>query len=184
MFKRILLFLILVSFLSGCLCQSSAKGPTAIKIGSVNITADSFENAFKNSPFATDDSAASRKKFLDNYIMRILILKEAEKTGLAKDPEFLQSVELFWQQSLIKLMLDKKIKEISFSVRVTDKEIGDYYKEHKEAGFKDSVLGQVHEKIKWTILNKKQTEAMDAWLGSLKNSSKVDINYNILKIEK
>ena len=184
MFKRIMLFLILVSFLSGCLCQSSTKASTAIKIDNVNITADGFERAFKNSPFAADDSSASRRKFLDNYIMRLLILKEAEKTGLAKDPEFLKSVELFWQQSLIKLMLDKKIKEMSLDVKVTDKEIGDYYKERKETEFKESVLGQVYDKIKWAILNRKQTEAMDSWLGSLKNSSKIDINYDILKIEK
>ncbi len=182
MFKKILAFFLMVCFLCGCQC--SPKPPAAIKIGNIIVTADGFERAFKGSPYAAEDTSDSRNQFLSNYITRLLILKEAEKTGLAKDPEFLRSVELFWQQSLIKLMLDKKIKEMSLNAKVTDKEIGDYYKERKETEFKESVLGQVYDKIKWAILNKKQTDAMDSWLSSLKNSSNIDINYDILKIEK
>jgi len=177
---------IILTFLSVCLlygCQASDKSPTVINIGHSNITLHEFETAFNNSPYAVEDSKLSRKDFLDIYLVRIMILKQAEKTGMDKDPEFLKDVESFWQQSLIKMVLDKKIKEISAGLKVDDKEIEDYYKTHK-VEFVNQELAAVRDDIKWVLLNNKQKDAMASWVDSVKKSSKVDINYKLLNIDK
>ena len=165
-------------------CESSKTPPAAIKIDKINITTEEFEDAFKNSPYATENSEASRKEFLNNYVTRLLILKEAEKVGLDKEPSFLKNVQFFWQQSLIKMMLDRKIKDLSTSIRVTDSEIKTYYDSHKESEFKDKELSSVYEKIKWLVLNDKQKKSMDAWLNSVKGASRISIDYKLLKINK
>jgi len=178
---RIAVILLSICLLLGC---SPAKKPTAvITIDSINITANEFEKAFESSPYAIDTSMASKKAFLDNYILRMLILKEAERAGLNKDPEFLRNVELFWQQSLIKMMLDKKTKLIYSNLKVDDSEINSYYESRKDTEFKNKDLSLVYADIKWMLLNKKQKDAVDAWLNSVKDNSNIKINYKELGID-
>ena len=179
--KTILVFLSLF-LLYGC--ESSKTPPVAIKIDKIKITTEEFEDAFKNSPYATENSEASRKEFLNNYVTRLLILKEAEKVGLDKEPSFLKNVQFFWQQSLIKMMLDRKIKELSTRTGVTESEIKTYYDSHKESEFKDKDLPSVYDRIKWLLLNDKQKRSMDAWLNSVRGASRVSIDYKLLKINK
>ena len=184
MLKKTIFIILLFSLFSCYGCGQSKNPPAAIKIGKTDISANEFDVAFKNSSFSTSDTPASRKDFLDNFITRNLIVLEAKETGLDKDPEFLKNAEYFWQQSLMNMMLDKKVKEISSKIRVTDSDVKNYYEIYKDTEFKGAPLTEVYDKVKWTIFNKKQGEAMDQWLKSLKNKSKVDINYKILKINK
>jgi len=184
MFKRTVFITLFFSLLFCYGCSQSKKAPVAIQIGKTGISASEFNMAFKSSSFSTADTPVSRKDFLDNFIMRKLIVLEGTAAGLDKDPEFMKNVEFFWQQSLIKMMIDRKIKELSSKVKVSDSDVKNYYEIYKDAEFKGAPLAEVYENIKWIVLNKKQKEAMDAWLNSLKNKSKVNINYNLLKISK
>lgn len=178
--KKTILALLSIFILCGC--EKIETPPSVITIDKIKITAADFEDAFKNSPYATEDTGASRAEFLNNYISRLLVLKEAEKAGLDKDPRFLKNVEFFWQQSLIKMMLDSKIKELSINNTVTEGEIGAYYDLHREADYKDKDLPSVYDGIKWILVNEKQREAMNAWLENVKKSSKVEVNYKLLKL--
>jgi len=184
MFKKTVFIALLAFLLFSYGCGQSKKPPAAIKIGKADISANEFDTAFKNSSFSTADTPASRKDFLDNFIMRRLIVLEAKDAGLDKDPEFMKNAEFFWQQSLVKMMVDKKIKELSSKIRVNDSDVKNYYEIYKDAEFTGAPLAQVYDRIKWIILNKKQKEAMDMWLNSLKSKSKVNINYKLLKIDK
>jgi len=47
--------------------------------------------------------------------------------GLDKDPMFLQSLQLFWEQSLMKMVIGRKINESTLVIRVSDNELKDYY---------------------------------------------------------
>jgi hypothetical protein len=164
-------------------CANKDKSSPAIKIAGTTFTADEFEELFKNSPYAIVGNAEARKEFLDNLITRILILKEAEKLGLDKDANFLKSVEFFWQQSLLKLTIDKKTKELALNVRIEDKEVRDYYELHKDKEFKNKAPEEVYSEIKWLLLMNKQRAALEVWMDSLKEKSKVEINYEALNIK-
>ena len=181
MLKRI----ITISFVGLLLCGCGrVKEPAAIKIGDICVNPVEFERAFKNSPYSATDTPESRRVFLDSYITRMLILKEAVDKRLDKDGEFLRGVESFWQQSLIKIMLDRKIKELTAGIKVSDVEIKAYYGLHKNAEFKDKDLQAVYDDIKWRLLNAKQQDSINSWLDSLKGSSKIEIDYSSLKINK
>ena len=183
MLTRIIPIFIAVCLICGCGSRAEKKS-AAIKIDNINITANEYAEAFKNSPYASSDTPEARKEFLNNFITRMLIFREAERIGMDKNPEFLNSIQFFWQQSLLKLMLDRKIKELSLYIRVDDREIKDYYQANAAVEFSGRDLPAVYDEIKWIVLNKKQKTLMDDWINSLRSASKIDVNYRLLKIEK
>jgi len=182
MIRKIFSTLLVLFILSGC-GKVDKTSPAAIEISGIKVTVNEFERAFENSFYAKEDTPSARREFLDNLITRKLILKEAEKQGLGKDADFLKDVELFWEQSLLKTILDRKIKELSLNVKIDDKEIRNYYRTHNDY-FKDKELGDVYGEIKWLILKEKQREAIEGWTDALRKNSNVKIRYNLLNLEK
>ena len=124
------IFIISVIFLL-FICGCAKKEKEVIKINDIEITREEFEAAFKSSSLA-DEGEAKRKEFLDIFISRKLMLVEAQRLGLDKDPKFLQNVQLFWEQSLLKLVLEKKMNELSLVINVDNKEVIDFYDKLKE----------------------------------------------------
>jgi hypothetical protein len=174
--------LVLVLCFSGC--APAKKSPTVIKIDNIQITEDEFETAFKDSMFSASKNPQARNRFLGQYVTMLLVLREAEKAGLDKDPMFLKSVESFWQQLLMKFELDRKVVELSLDIKVTDEEVQKYYDDHKETTYANESLSSVAENIKWLVLEEKQRKAVNAWLDSLRRNAKIDIDYKALKIER
>lgn len=119
--KRSFLLAVTLIFLSGC-CPSSPSREDKDIIVSVNnycITRSEFESEFKTSPYGKTDTPESRKEFLNTLIDRKLILQYAQKEGLDKEKNFLKMIEKFWEQSLLKIALDKKTREIESKISVS-----------------------------------------------------------------
>ena len=175
--KFLILMLVIFTFWG---CGQRDKEKTAIKIGRIDVTAQEFEEAFNSS--SVQENSSARKEFLDTFISRKLILKEAEREGLDKDPEFLRDVQLFWEQSLLKLMLSRKMKELSMDIKVREDEIRDYYSMHKDEEFSGKSLSEVHDKIKWLLFHQKQKQVLQDWIDSLKKKTRIDVDYKALNI--
>jgi len=124
--KRYLIVILIVLLITGCKCQAKDKQILA-RINNYEITKQEFEEEFKDSAYGVSDTEESRKSFLDNLINRKLVLQEAQRQGLDKDSAFLKSIERFWEQSLLKVMLDKKSKDISMLKDTGKKEVEDAY---------------------------------------------------------
>jgi hypothetical protein len=84
-----------------------------ISINDYKITRDEFENEFKASADGAIDTPESRQNFLNALIDRKLILQYAQKKGFDKERFFLETIEKFWEQSLLKITLDKKMLDIA-----------------------------------------------------------------------
>jgi hypothetical protein len=111
---------------AGCKCQAKDRQVLA-KINNYEITKQEFEEEFMDSGFGAYDTEESRKSFLDNLINRKIVLQEAQGQGIDKDEAFLKSIERFWEQSLLKAMLDKKSKDIALLKGADKKEAEDAY---------------------------------------------------------
>ena len=68
-----------------------------------------YPKEFKDSVYGVIDTAESRQNFLSALIDRKLLLQYAQKEGFDKETSFLQTIERFWEQSLLKIVLDKKM---------------------------------------------------------------------------
>jgi PBP1b-binding outer membrane lipoprotein LpoB len=107
--KRYLSLLFVILLLTGC-SRSPAQKDILAKVNNYEITRSEFEDEFKVSPYGKTDTPASRKEFLDTLIDRKLILQYAEQKGYDKEKGFLKLIERFWEQSLLKVALDKKTR--------------------------------------------------------------------------
>ena len=92
-----------------------------------------------------------------------------------RDPEFLDSVEVFWQQSLMKIMLDKQNKEFSINTDELRKNSKKYFERNKKAEFPDKEFSQVESEIQWLLLREQKQYAIDNWLDQLRNRSSVKV---------
>jgi hypothetical protein len=168
----------LILIASGC----AKKEQLAIKIGNIEITAQEFEAELRDSRYPNDPSG--RRAFLDQFIQKKLILHEAEKLGLDKNPQFLKDVQFYWEQGLLKLVLTQKTKELMGKIQVTDREINDYYRANQNSEFANTELSQVYNQIKWLLFQEKQSGALAGWVDDLEQKTPVRIDYNLLGITK
>ncbi|OGX16060.1 MAG: hypothetical protein A2166_05465 [Omnitrophica WOR_2 bacterium RBG_13_41_10] len=172
---------VLLMLLAGCSRSGREEKPLLAKIRNYEITLDEFENDFKDSSYGRDNSLEARMEFLNSLVDRKLIMQDVQEQGLDKNKNFLKMIERFWEQSLLKLTLDKKTKEIAGSLSVSEKEIEEAYEKMPPEAKTDKALGQMHDEIKWGIAKRKEAEALNNWILGLRKKSEVKINYNLLK---
>jgi len=153
----------------------------AVTIDGIAFSSSEFIRAFRNSRFA-EMGAEGRKQFIDEFIANKLILKEALRRDLDKEPDFLQEIQNYWEQALMRLMLEYRSQEMLAQIAVTDKEIHDYYNQFKDAEFANMKLADVHQQIKWTLSREKQRRLVSAWVESLKADADIAIDYDRLGI--
>lgn len=175
-----LLLIYISAFSSGCSCHVEKKKEVLARVNNYEITREEFDKEFADSAYASSDMPEARKEFLATLINRKLILQYAEKIGLDRDMAFLKTVERFWEQSLVKLAVDKKSREIMGSAYVSDKEIKDEYDRRSAEGRADMPYTAMYSKIKWDLAQSKESQAMDGWLGELKSGANIKIDEDLL----
>ncbi len=107
---RLVIGTIILVFVLGCQSKGSQQAVVA-RVGAYVITQDEFEEAYKNSAYGQQHNVFYRSEFLKNMINQKLILLDAERRGLDRDPQFLKMIENFYQQSLLTIALQEKTKE-------------------------------------------------------------------------
>jgi hypothetical protein len=68
----------------------------------------------------TDDA---KRRFLDSLIRKELLIQEAVRLKLDREPAFTAAIEKYWEATLIRDLLDRKGREISGTTTVTEAEI-------------------------------------------------------------
>jgi len=180
--KNTLISLLLLISILSCGCgQARAKKEILAQIDGYEITKDEFEQEFRQSVFGRADTQEARRDFLDNLIDRKLILKDAQAQDLDKEPAFLKMIEKFWEQSLLKLALDKKVREVSGSISVSEREIGDLYDVMLKSGKTDKTLEQIRNQLKQEITKQKEAQAVNDWMSRLRRSARIEISTELFK---
>jgi peptidyl-prolyl cis-trans isomerase C len=177
---RALIWIMLVSFIAGCSSGNGNVGNKVVaQINKYKMTVEDMRYEFKNAPYdevAFLKTEGGRKKYLDGLIEKEILLQEAQRQGIEKEKDFMKSIENYWEQALLRILLERKSKEISNLVNVYDNEIEEYYKNSGEK----QPFSKVKNEIRDIVKQKKQTDAMDAWIGELKKRSCVKVNENVL----
>lgn len=180
--QKHLFFLFLIVLILGC-GQPKEKSVFA-RINNYEITREEFQEEFAQSSYSGTEDLTEKEEFLNQLIRRKLILQDAQRRGLDKKPEFLKMIEKFWEQSLLKLALEKKAAEISGSVLVSDKEIKEAYQKMAQEGKTVKSYSQMYQQLKWELTRFKESEEMDAWIAELQRQANIKINTELLKYDK
>ena len=83
------------------------------------ISEDEFNRMLERKP-----NYMNNDQFIDSVIERQLLIQEAVKLQINREESFRQSVENFYEQSLIKILVDRKLD--AMVVQVTDAELEKY----------------------------------------------------------
>ncbi|MFA5340078.1 MAG: hypothetical protein WC317_08050 [Candidatus Omnitrophota bacterium] len=147
-----LLILIAGAVFSAAGC--SEKGPkkeVIAKIGDYSLYKEDF---LSEASLYTPEyrNSVPKERLLNDIIEKKVLLLEARRLGLDRDPEFMKMVERFWEQSLLRSLLNKKSEEVLSSIPETEKD-----------------------------RNRKASGMIKAWIAGLQKGTKIDINREALK---
>lgn len=154
--KRCAFFLLaVVFFANGCGQKPNAEldKDIVVTVNNYNIMRDEFESEFKASAYGAADTPESRQNFLNTLIDRKLILQYAQKEGLDKEQSFLNTIEKFWEQSLLKVALDEKTRDIESKIAASD----------------------------WQVKRAEEAKRMNDWMSELRGKARITIKDSVLK---
>ena len=175
-------FIIVMCFVFIAGCSAGNNGPdkkVAVEINKYKMTVEDIKYEFKNAPYDEADllkTDKGRRKYLDGLIDKEVLLQEAQRHGIDREKDFMKSIENYWEQALLRILLERKSKEISGLIHVYDNEIEDYYRDSGEK----LPLSKVKNEITDIIKQKKETDAMNAWIEELKKKSYIKVNGEVL----
>jgi hypothetical protein len=136
--------------LHGCSQQQHKKEAIAT-IGSYSLYRDDFMSELALYP-PEYLQKVTKEQILDGIIQKKVLLLEAQRRGLDRDPQFMKMVERFWEQSLLRSLLDTRSEEILSEIPETDKD-----------------------------RNIKAGEALRSWIEELEKKTPVEINADALE---
>lgn len=119
--NRAIFALFLAMALSSCAPSAPEKKDILLRIDNYSMSADEFLNEVKSiSEFRRADQ--TKEALLDDIIEKKLLLLEAQREGLDKKADFRKIVQRFWEQSLLRVVVERKMKEFCPNQRPTEKE--------------------------------------------------------------
>lgn len=148
-----------------------AWNPERQKLARINdqvITVAQFNRAMAKVPDPYQDMLKEEPKaFLDQLILKEVLLQEARRLGVKSDPEAQgEDAEISMVHNLLK-------KEVVDKVQVTQEEVEALYKEHrKELGKK--TLAEVGPLLESAIREARGKEKMEEYVVALKNKAKIE----------
>lgn len=137
-FSYSLLFLLVLS-LSCCSQEKSVESKILARINDYNLTLDEFHHQLASELEFDKDfklTEEAKQKFLEELIIKELLIQEAKKLKLDRKIKFVRTIERYWESTLIRDLMDLKSKEIQ-------KDIVKELKEKKEARMLEEWIGDL-----------------------------------------
>jgi hypothetical protein len=100
--------------------ESPSPGEAAIIVNDKVISVEEFNKLYSSRSSAAED----RGDFINSLITKELLIQESKKEGIDKEEPFRRSIQNFYEQSLIKLLMDRKCA--CLNITVTDDELNRY----------------------------------------------------------
>ncbi len=174
--KNIFCVILISCFIfSGCSCVTEGGDKRVVaKVNKYNMTVDDLKYELRNLPYDETEllEEGRSKEYLDRLIEKEILLQEAQHLGLDREKDFMKSIESYWEQALLRLLLERKSKEIAGFIHIYDNEIEEYYRDSGER----LPFSRVKRDIERTLRQKKETEAMNTWIEELRKGASIKIN--------
>ena len=146
----LMLMVTLILFMGGC-AEKGPKKEVIATIGNYSLYREDLLSELALYPPEYLDKF-TKEQLLNDIIEKKVLLLEAQRQGLDRNPEFMKMVERFWEQSLLRSLLNKKSEEILSSIPQSDKD-----------------------------RNRKASGMIKSWIVDLERSTNIDINRKALE---
>ena len=194
MYSKNILLAALILFLSvaGCARSADRASPddkVIAKINTYGLTVADFKDGLKTTisqRFLASDPENAKKDILEELITRKILAQEAQKQNFDKERSFMREIESYWEQTLIKSLLKKKLQEISDMIHVSKKEIEDEYANMKrdvsaEEQAKFPAIEALGQEIRENIIKRKKEILLERWVDDLRKRASVRIDKKALQ---
>ena len=178
MTKRLLTFFLVSGLLLvSCSGDPAEKKGHILKVNAYTISSDEVDSRLKfeaelNSNFyVTEDT---RAEFVRNLIQSQLLIQEAKKQKLDQREVFRQTIQRYWESTLIRDLLAEKGAQLRKTTVVTQEEVKEYYNKNKEflgTGTFEELQPQLAKKIE----DQKVSARLASWIEDLKNGAVIEI---------
>ena len=109
-----------ICFGAGCGKKENSEKIVA-RINNYSMSVKDIMDEIEHSPYAAEE-AKNLERLLDLAIRRQVLIQEAQREGLDREETFMETIERYWEQTLIKELLEKKTREISGTVNKDEQE--------------------------------------------------------------
>jgi peptidyl-prolyl cis-trans isomerase C len=165
--RKLLVSLLVVVALLACAKKDDSK--VLVTIDDDRITLEEFNKALDKIPMNMKMVVATqsgKKSYLDNLIIKKLLMREATKEKMETEKEFQERLADIKEQLLIESLLKKKINQ---AAQLADADLKAYYDSHKEEFKKEREINTRH------ILLKTEEEAKQIQGRLVKGEEFVDL---------
>jgi peptidyl-prolyl cis-trans isomerase C len=118
-------------FLSGCANNPpAAKEKVVAKVNNFALTVEDFRieaNPLLMKKYSTYSSVKQKNHVLEELITKEVLLQEAQRLNLDKQKSFMKEIEGYWEQALMKSLINRKLQEFSLLVGVNNQDILEGY---------------------------------------------------------
>lgn len=171
------LLISLVFFLVGCK-DNSPKTEVCLKVNDFVISEDEvnsqlkFEAELDSNFYASEDT---RTEFIQSLIQTQLLIQEAKRQKMDQRESFRQTIQRYWESTLIRDLLAEKGELIRATTVVSLEEIETYYKENKEF-LRDGSFEELKPEIEKVLESRKIDKELKTWIGQLKSNADIEVS--------
>ncbi len=176
-FNKILILMVgMLVLAASCTKEPEVDQTPIAKVNDYVITGESIRRDLisfadrKDSPVL---SYEDKKEFIDHQIRKELLIQEAVKRDLDKQEKFRQTIEIYWEQTLIATLLKEKSAELVKNTIITSEEIEARYKDMAQSRPRMPSLAEMTPELEREIRKEKETEAMGNWIENIRKNAKI-----------
>ena len=131
-------------FISGCMNNPhGGKDKVVAKINRFELTVEDFKegvNPLLMKKYSAYSAIQQKDQVLEELITKEVLLQEAQRLNLDKQKSFMKEIEGYWEQALMKSLINRKLQEFSPLVQVNSKDILEEYARMKIRIYTQMVL--------------------------------------------
>lgn len=182
-FQKFVLILVIPVFFSCSDTPVSEQEQIVLSVNEFTMTRNEFltqcavdmeyKEVFKTSRAAKED-------MVNGIIRKELLLQEASKMGLDRDPEFMSAIERYWEATLIKMLMEQKSRQIHKTTLVSSQDINKQYEAYRQKNKSLPPLAKIEKEIAAQILEEKKARIIEEWVASLRENAEINVDDSIL----
>lgn len=165
-------------FLSLCSCSSDAdREDYLLRVNDYRISREDvdallkFEGELDSNFYVGDDT---RTEFIESLIQKQLLIQEAKKQNFDQREKFRQTIQRYWESTLIRDLLAEKTQQIRKSTVVSKQEVEQYYEANREF-LGDAPFAELEPELAKTVEDQKITKEIEEWIRKLREQASIDI---------
>ncbi len=157
-------------------CSGESDGDYLVQVNDYRITQADVDTLLKietelDSNFYLSED--TRSEFVRDLIQTQLLIQEAKKLKLDSREQFRQTIQRYWESTLIRDLIAEKSEQLRARAVVSREEIETYYRDNQDN--LDGSLDELAPQIGKLLEEQKISAGINAWITELHTTASIDI---------